>query len=64
MEWLISFLITLSGITITKDGYIIDRQQKELEKLDCVYWSRECADKIKHNKKFIYFEDVKNKGRL
>ncbi len=59
MEWLISFLFTLSGLNITKDGYIIDRQQKELEKLDCVYWNRECANKIQYNGKSIYFEDVK-----
>lgn len=59
MEWLISLIFALTGATITKDGYIIDRQQKELEKLECVYTDRECANKLKHNGKFIYFEDVK-----
>lgn len=59
MEWLFSLLFTLTGATVTEDGHVIDRKQKELEKLECIYTNRECANKLKHNKKYIYFEDVK-----
>lgn len=61
MEWLISLIFTLTGATITKDGYIIDRQQKELEKLERIYWDTNYVDKIKHTKNYIYFEPITEK---
>ncbi len=61
MTWLISLLFTLSGITITEDGYIIDRQQKELEKLERIFWDADYADEIKQYGKGIYIEPVTNK---
>ncbi|DAB21872.1 TPA: hypothetical protein CPT94_06690 [Candidatus Gastranaerophilales bacterium HUM_22] len=61
MTWLISLLFTLSGITITEDGYIIDKQQKELEKLERIFWDADYVDKLKYNKNYIYIEPVTNK---
>lgn len=63
MQWLISLLFALTGATITEDGYVIDRQQKELGKLERIYWDTEYVNKIKHTKKSIYFEPItKRKG--
>ena len=61
MTWLISLLFTLSEITITEDGYIIDRQQKELEKLERIFWDADYADELKQYGNGIYFEPVTNK---